>query len=102
MKLLDVKPTSANDTKRFVATFCKCEGATKCDPKDRPKIKFGSKGATTYIDGATDKTKENYIKRHSVNEDWNKINPGSLSRFILWSAKSLSQGIKNFKARFKC
>ena len=102
MKLLDVKPTPANDTKKYIATFCKCQGDTKCDPKDRPKIKYASKRSTTYIDSADSKTKENYIKRHSVNENWNKINAGSLSRYILWSAKSLSQGIKNFKSRFKC
>jgi hypothetical protein len=102
MKLIDVKPTPANDTKKFVAEFCECKGSTKCDPKDRPKIKFGSKGSTTFIDGADKKTQENYIKRHSVNENWNKINAGSLSRYILWSAKTLEQGIKNFKARFKC
>jgi hypothetical protein len=102
MKLIDVLPTSASSPKKLVATFCKCEGATKCLPKERSKIAFGSKNSLTYATGATEKTKENYIKRHQVNEDWTKINPGSLSRYILWSKKSIPEGIKEFKKHFHC
>lgn len=102
MKLLDVKPTPANDTKKYVATFCKCKGDTKCDPKDRPKIKFGSKGSNTFIDGADEKTKENYIKRHQPREDWTKINAGSLSRYLLWNLPNLKDAIAYFKKKFKC
>ena len=47
-------------------------------------IHFGSKNSKTYVEGASDKKRENYIKRHKVREDWAEINPGSLSRFILW------------------
>jgi hypothetical protein len=100
MKLLNVEP--AKNEKRFVATFCSCKGTTKCLPKDRLKISFGSKGGTTFIDGADQKTQENYLKRHRVNEDWTKINPGSLSRYILWSRKTLAGGIAEFKSRFSC
>jgi hypothetical protein len=102
MKLINIEKTPQNSDKRFIATFCQCKGATKCLDKDRTKIKFGSKTGFTFIDGATDKTKENYLKRHIVNEDWTKINAGSLSRFILWSKKTLSQGIAEFKKRFNC
>ncbi len=102
MKLIDVKPTPANSTKKLVATFCPCEGASKCDPKSRPKIAFGSKTSTTYAEGATDEKKQNYIKRHQVNEDWSKINAGSLSRYVLWSKKSIPEGIKEFKKHLHC
>ena len=102
MKLVDVVPTPANSQKKYIASFCECKGSTKCLPKDRKKIAFGSKGSITYTDGATDKTKENYLKRHVVNEDWTKINAGSLSRYILWSKKTLSQGIAEFRKRFGC
>jgi len=47
------------------------------------KIHFGSINGYTYVDGASEKTKENYILRHG-NEDWTQVNPGSLSRYILW------------------
>ena len=102
MKLLTVEPTPAGSEKKYIATFCECKGATKCLPKDRKKITFGSKGSLTFANGATESQKENYLKRHRVNEDWTKINPGSLSRWILWSAKTLSDGIANFRKRFKC
>jgi hypothetical protein len=102
MKLIDVVETPATSDKKYVATFCQCKGPTKCDPKDRKKITFGSKGSTTRISGATDIQQENYLKRHSVNENWDAINPGSLSRYILWSAKTLSGGIANFRKKFHC
>lgn len=102
MKLIDVTPTPADSNKKYIATFCECKGVTKCDPKDRKKIAFGSKGSTTFISGATETQKTNYIARHRVNEDWTKINAGSLSRFILWSKKTLTEGIAEFRKRFKC
>ena len=103
MKLIDVFPTSASSSKKLVATFCSCEGPSKCDPKGRKKIPFGSKDSITYATGgATEKQKENYIKRHQVNEDWSKINAGSLSRYILWSKKSIAEGVKEFKKHLSC
>lgn len=102
MKLINIEPTPANSEKKYIATFCECKGATKCLPKDRKKILFGSKGSLTYANGASDIQQQNYLKRHQVNEDWTKINPGSLSRYILWSKKSISQGIAQFRKIFKC
>ena len=102
MKLINVVETPLESPKKFVATFCKCKGPSKCLPKDRERIAFGSKGSLTYSNGATEKQKENYIARHSVNENWNKINAGSLSRYILWSKKSVALGIQEFKKHFSC
>jgi hypothetical protein len=102
MKLIDVTPTPSNSDKKYIATFCSCKGATKCDPKDRKKIAFGAKGSTTFINGATELQKANYLKRHAVNEDWNSATAGALSRWILWSARTLSEGIANFKKAVKC
>ena len=102
MKLINVENTPASSDKKLIATFCECKGATKCAPQDRKKIAFGAKGSTTFISGATELQKENYLKRHRVNEDWTKINAGSLSRYILWSKKTLAGGIAEFRKRFKC
>jgi hypothetical protein len=103
MKLISVVETPADSKKKYIASFCQCEGKTKCKPEDRKKIQFGSKGSTTFTSGATEAQKDAYIARHSVREDFNKIGPASLSRFILWSSKTLAGGIKNFKAKFdKC
>lgn len=43
MKLLSIKP-SDKATKKYVATFCTCEGPTKCCDTDRKKVHFGYKG----------------------------------------------------------
>ena len=102
MKLINVIPTNSGSDKKYTAVLCQCKGPTKCLPKDRKKINFGSKGSLTYISGATQEQQKNYLARHSVNENWNAINAGSLSRYILWSAKTLQQGILNFKNKFHC
>jgi len=47
-------------------------------------IHFGLKGGSTYIDNGDKIKRENYINRHKKNEDWTKVNAGSLSRFLLW------------------
>ena len=47
-------------------------------------IHFGSKGSKTYLDHHDTLKRENYLKRHSVNEDWTKVNAGSLSAYLLW------------------
>lgn len=67
---------------------------------DGKKISFGSSTSTTFAEGADKKKRENYIKRHQVNEDWTKINAGSLSRYVLWEKPSIEQGIQEFKRRF--
>ena len=51
-------------------------------------IHFGQRGSHTYIDHQDDLKRENYLKRHMVNEDWSEVNPGSLSAFLLWGASS--------------
>jgi len=102
MKLISVSPTPAGSEKKLDAEFCLCKGPTKCDPKDRKHILFGSKGSTTFISGATEQQRDNYLARHKVNEDWTKPNAGSLSRYILWSARTIKQGIINFKKNVGC
>ena len=64
-------------------------------------IHFGFKGSTTFINGATEEQKKNYLKRHKVNEDWKSINAGSLSAFILWGdSRSIETNLNNYLKRF--
>lgn len=100
MKLIKITETDANSKKKYKAEFCQCKGKSNCEPKDRKTIQFGSKGSQTFTEGASEQKRDAYIARHSVREDFNKIGPASLSRFILWSSKSLAGGIKEFKKRF--
>lgn len=100
MKLLSIKP-SDKPTKKYVATFCLCDGETKCCDKERKRVQFGQKGSSTYIDHKDDKKKDAYIARHKVNENFNNpLSSGSLSRYILWNKTTLSASIADFKKRF--
>lgn len=87
---MDIIPSRAKG-KRFKAVFV----------DERPPINFGSKGGSTFIDhGDRDKRKA-YISRHRVNENWNAVNAGSLSKFLLWGdSTSLSANKKMYENRF--
>ena len=93
MKLLTIKNTPAGDPKKMVAVFM--------DNGKEKSIKFGAKGSETFAEGASKEKQQAYLARHRVGENWNKINPASLSRYVLWSSTSLPQGIKNFKNKFQ-
>lgn len=68
---------------------------------DGKKINFGSSVGNTYIDSADDTKRRNYIARHKVNEDWDKINAGSLSRYVLWGdSPDINVNIANYKKKF--
>ena len=100
MKLISVKPSDRKD-KKLTATFCLCEGESKCCDKKKKKVHFGYKGGSTYIDHKDDKKKDAYIARHKVNENWNDpTTAGALARYILWNKKTLSESIADFKKRF--
>ena len=47
-------------------------------------IHFGSKNSSTFLDHHDKVKRSNYLKRHKVNEDWNQVNAGSLSAYLLW------------------
>jgi hypothetical protein len=69
---------SPRPAKRFMAIY-----------NDR-KYYFGSPSAFTYIDGASEKTKENYWKRHMANKTEKQrilnliMSPSLLSAYVLW------------------
>lgn len=68
---------------------------------DGKKINFGSAVGSTYIDHGDEVKRTNYLKRHKVNEDWTKVNAGSLSRFILWGdSNDINVNIANYKKKF--
>ena len=51
-------------------------------------IHFGSKNSSTFLDHHDKVKRSNYLKRHKVNEDWNQVNAGSLSKWLLWGDTS--------------
>lgn len=70
-------------------------------------IKFGyrnpktGKPGSTYPDHKNKQTMRNYVARHRVNEDWSSpYSAGSLSRWVLWSKPSISQGKRAYAKRY--
>ena len=92
IELISVEQSKRKD-KKLVATF-NVDDVTK-------KIHFGLRGSHTYAEGADEETRQAYIARHTVREDWTTpLNAGSLSFHILWNAKSIDKGIYNFRKIF--
>ena len=68
----------------------------------RISFDFGMKNSNTYVDGASDQTRKNYLSRHSKNEVWSKINPGSASRFINWGdSRDIGDNLIQYLDRFE-
>jgi len=83
-----IKPSTRKD-KRFMAEI------------GDKTIHFGAKNGQTYVDHKDKIKRENYLKRHKVNEDWSKINAGSLSAIILWgNSTNINDNIADYKKRF--
>ena len=80
--------------------------STRCDKRFMTTIRgktyhFGAPGAQTYLEHKDEKIKSNWIKRHRVREDWTRVNPGSLSRWLLWGDHtSLKKNIEDFRKRY--
>jgi hypothetical protein len=83
---------STRKGKRFMATF-----------NNGKTIHFGLKNGSTYIDDGDKIKRENYIKRHAVNEDFNNAYSASaLSRWLLWGDyKTLDENHQAFMKKFR-
>ena len=77
MKFISLKKSN-KPNKKLVITFT----------EPNLTIHFGSKNSSTFLDHHDKVKRSNYLKRHKVNEDWNQINAGSLSAYILWGDSS--------------
>ena len=67
------------------------------------KHNFGLKGGKTFIDGRTEKERQNYIARHKVRENWNKSGihtAGFWAFHLLWNKPTLTESIKDVEKRF--
>ena len=65
-------------------------------------IHFGAKNSSTYLDHHDVVKRENYLKRHFANEDWSRVNAGSLSRWILWGdSTDIKTNLRDFLNMFR-
>jgi hypothetical protein len=68
----------------------------------RKIIDFGMQNSNTYVDGASDITRYNYLKRHAVRENWNELNAGSASAIILWGhSRDIEQNLLDYIHKFQ-
>lgn len=93
IEIRNASPANKLRGKRFEA-IVRDNGTTKV-------IAFGQLGGQTYVDHQDRKKRAAYIARHSVREDYSKINPGSLSRYILWSEPTIEQAAAYYSRRFR-
>ena len=85
------KDTSTS--KKYVAIFYDGDKKIKT-------TRFGADGFLDRTIGATTDQMKAYRARHKGDNLTDKYSAGSLSYYVLWSSKSLAQGIRNYKARF--
>ena len=71
-------------------------------PSKNHQHHFGSDVGKTFIDGRTEKEKENWIARHRVNKNWdNKHSSIYYSRMLLWTEPTLKEAIKKLQKKDK-
>ena len=95
--MIDKVIKSPNTNKRFRAII----GAKHID--------FGSPNAYTYVDGADENKRFNYLKRHSNNplernkiNDFTKITASLLAAHLLWGeSKSIQKNLDKLNSRLR-
>jgi hypothetical protein len=91
--LLKVSPAK-DDKHKYTALFKLHNGKFK-------SVYFGAKGYSDMTMHRDPKRMASYLKRHAAHEDWDDMmSPGALSRWILWSAPTLEEGIHNYRQHF--
>ena len=87
-------PNAPKDKKRAIGFFIMNNGKTITR-------KFGSAVGFTYFDGATEQTRNAYLARHEVRENWNDImTAGALAKWVLWTDTNRSKIEKIINRKF--
>jgi hypothetical protein len=101
MQTLILLTLSTTQTKKYDATIFRYPENNNFQNPRGKKITFGAKGYSDYTIHKDDYRKNNYIKRHQVNEDWEDLEKaGTWSRFLLWNKPTLTASIKDMERRF--
>jgi len=84
--------SSIKKDKRYMAIF-----------KNNVIVHFGLKNGSVYIDHHDKKKRDNYLKRHLKNENWDDpYSAGALSRWLLWGDyTNLNENHQAFMKKFK-
>jgi len=102
MKLLEIKKSTRAE-KKWMAVFCKCNGETKCAPKDRQIVHFGASGYEDYTMHKDKNRRRLYRIRHDKEKNQQPNTPGALSYHILWGESiSFDENVRMFKKKLSC
>lgn len=84
---------SKKPTKKYDAYFVTNKNKLKI-------VSFGQRNADDFTITNDEAQRQRYMNRHKNDNLDDAMSPGALSWYILWSAKTLRQGIINYKSRF--
>jgi len=71
------------------------------DGNNKKTIHFGAKGYDDYTIHKDNMRKNNYIKRHKKNEDWeNPFTAGFWALHILWNKRTIESSLNDIKRNF--
>jgi hypothetical protein len=88
IQIVDVVPSHRKD-KKYKAII-----------SDGREIHFGLKGSHTYVEGASQQTRNAYLKRHLANKIENNLiknlimSPSLLSAYLLWNTDNLADNVE--------
>jgi hypothetical protein len=94
---------STRPEKKWMATFCDCEGGTKCKPSERRVVHFGASGYEDYTMHKDKDRRRLYRIRHAKEKDQKPDTPGALSYHLLWGdSTSLQKNLAAYKKKIAC
>ena len=70
---------------------------------DNKTISFGAKGYEDFTIHRDTSRRENYIKRHLAQQDWNikNLSAGFLSRYVLWEEPTVKKAVEKLNRKYK-
>ena len=77
---------SERKDKKYKGVFCLCKVKGSCHGSNSKIVHFGATGYEDYTQHGDKERRENYLKRHSKNDKFDKdpTSAHALSKFILW------------------
>jgi len=64
-------------------------------------VRFGAAGMSDFTKHKDEARKQRYLDRHQAREDWtDPLTAGFWSRWLLWNKPTISESLKDLRARF--
>lgn len=101
LELVRIEKLPAEHKKKWKAHFNIIEGKGRKRKVKKKSVSFGQQGAEDYTMHKDKERRTAYRLRHKRDKIDNPLAPGSLSWYILWSATTMKQAIRNYGASHK-